>query len=65
VFDTTSRLLNPAEESLRKRFEHTRRLHLNVFTIQAIAEVGEEHPGLQLAAERPNVVVLPPRTPEQ
>jgi hypothetical protein len=61
VFDTRSRLLNPAEESLKKKLEHVRRLHLNVFTIQVVAEVGLDHPGLQLAADRPNLVVLPPR----
>lgn len=64
VFDTSSRLLNPAEEALRKRFESTRRLHLNVFSISSIAEIGSEHPGLQLATERPNIVVLPPRVEE-
>jgi hypothetical protein len=61
LFDTGSRIANPAEEALKKRYEHTRRLHLNVFTIQAIAEVGDDHPGLKLDTDRSNLVVLPPR----
>jgi hypothetical protein len=65
VFDTSSRLLNPTEEAVRKRFENVRRLHLNVFAIQSIAEMGTDHPGLQLdPTDRPNVVVLPPRSTE-
>ena len=59
VFDPGSRIANPAEESLARRFENTRRLHLNLFAIQSIAEVGVDHPGLQLEQDRPNVVVLP------
>lgn len=61
IFETGSRIANPAEEALKRRFENTRRLHLNVFTIQAIAEVGSEHPGLKLDTDRSNLVVLPPR----
>lgn len=61
LFDTTSRIANPTEEALKRRYEHTRRLHINVFTIQAIAEVGPEHPGLKLDTDRSNLVVLPPR----
>jgi hypothetical protein len=59
VFDTGSRIANPAEEQLARRFESTRRLHLNLFAIQSIAEVGVDHPGLKLDPDRPNVVVLP------
>jgi hypothetical protein len=59
VFDTGSRIANPAEEQLARRFENTRRLHLNLFSIQSIAEVGVDHPGLKLEQDRPNLVVLP------
>ncbi|MEQ1502957.1 MAG: DUF1820 family protein [Myxococcota bacterium] len=59
VFDTGSRVANPAEEALARRFERTRRLHLSLFTIQSIAEVGTGHPGLQLDQDRSNLVILP------
>lgn len=65
MFDSPSRLVDPASEALARRFENTRRLHLNVFTIQSIAEIGVDHPGLKLDPERGNVVLLPsPRTRE-
>jgi len=59
VFDTGSVVVDPGQEALARQFEDTRRLHLNVFTIQSIAEVGSEHPGLALDSDRSNLVVLP------
>lgn len=64
VFDTGRRLHLPHEEALMKRFENTRRLHVSVFSILSIAEEGADHPGLQLDADRTNLVVLP-RTPDK
>jgi hypothetical protein len=49
----------PSEQALRDRYANTRRLHLNVFAIQSIAEEGAEHPGLSLETDRSNLVVLP------
>lgn len=63
IFQTGSKLANPVEEALQEQYRTTRRLHLNVFSIQSIAEVGEEHPGLQLDADRTNLVVFPQSTP--
>jgi hypothetical protein len=51
------RLLNPVEDALRTRLAGTRRLHINVFSIQQIAEVGAP-PGLSLTS-RSNLVILP------
>lgn len=59
VFDTGLLVLNPSEEALARRYENVRRLHLNVFSILSIAEVGIEHPGLQLEHDRSNLVILP------
>jgi hypothetical protein len=58
----SSRLANPAEDALKARFADTRRLHLSVFMILSIAELGPDHPGLDLEADRSNLVVLPPRS---
>ncbi len=55
----TGALLLPHEEALQRRYATTRRLHLNVFSIQSIAEEGAEHPGLTLDTDRSNLVVLP------
>jgi len=59
VFETGGRLHLPHEEAMMKRFENTRRLHLSVFSIQSIAEEGADHPGLELDADRSNLVMLP------
>jgi hypothetical protein len=58
VFETGTLVLNPAEEALARRYENVRRLHVNVFSIQSIAEIGVEHPGLKLDHDRSNLVVL-------
>jgi hypothetical protein len=55
-----SRLANPVEEAAKARFADTRRLHLSVFTILSIAEIGSDHPGLELGNDRSNLVVFPP-----
>jgi hypothetical protein len=56
---TRSTLALPHEEALAKKYEHTRRLHLNVFSIQSIAEEGAEHPGLSLDTDRTHLVMVP------
>lgn len=58
-----SRLANPTEEALKARFADTRRLHLSVFMILSIAEIGTDHPGLELENDRSNLVILPPPKP--
>lgn len=63
LFETSSRVANPAEEALAARYKDTRRLHLNVFSIQTIAEVGASHPGLTLDTDRSNLVAFPPPGP--
>ena len=63
VFETASRVANPVEEALQLKYADTRRLHLNVFSIQSIAEVGASHPGLTLETDRSNLVVFP-QSPE-
>jgi hypothetical protein len=58
VFDS-GRIVDPKQEALQRRFEGTRRLHLNVFHIQSIEEVGLEHPGLTLEHDRSKLILLP------
>ena len=59
LFESTSPIIDPALEDLRKRYEHTRKLHLSLYHIVSIEEVGRRNPGLDLSAERSNVIVLP------
>lgn len=55
-------IVNPAEESLRKRFEKTRTLHLSLYAILQIEEVGEEAPALVFRNDKANLqLVRPPK----
>ncbi len=58
MFDTDSLVLNPAEEDQKKRFEGVRSLHLSIYTIISIEEVGADHKGLQFKKDKSNLVVL-------
>ncbi len=58
LFDTGSLVVNPAEEDLKKRFEDVKSLHLSIYTIISIKEVGMEHKGLSFKKDKSNIVVL-------
>ena len=49
VFARKSALLNPQDEYAKKRFQQTKTLHISIYNVISIEEIGEEHPGLQLA----------------
>ncbi len=59
VFDSNSLVVNPDEENLKKRLENTRSLHLSIYTILSIEEVGHNQAGLQFKTDKSNLVVLP------
>ncbi len=59
VFDTSSLVVKPDEEALQKRFENVKSLHLSIYTIFSIEEVGEDNTGLSFSKDRSNLVVLP------
>jgi hypothetical protein len=58
VFDTASRVVNPAEEDRKRQFEGVKTLHLSIYTIISIEEVGAEHCGLRFKRDKSNLVVL-------
>lgn len=59
MFDTNSLVVKPIEEHLRKRFENIKSIHLNVYSIMSIEEVGMEHKGLSFNTDKSNLVMLP------
>ena len=60
IFDTSKTLvIDPREEKLRQRYEHTKSLHLSIYNIVSIEEVGKDHPGLYFKQDRANLVVFP------
>ena len=58
LFDTNSLVLKPAEEDQKKRFEGVKTLHLSIYTIISIEEVGPDHKGLKFKKDRSNLVVI-------
>lgn len=58
VFDE-GRIVDPTQERQQRRYADTRRLHLNVFGVQSIEEVGLAHPGLSLEQDRSRLILLP------
>jgi hypothetical protein len=63
VFDTGTRLIDPAEEALRERLRDVRTLHLSIYRVLSILEVGVDHEGLRLGHDRSNLVVFPTGRP--
>jgi len=67
VFDTQSVVINPEEEDQKRQFEGVRTLHLSIYAIISIEEVGENHKGLKFKKDKSNLVVLAsePSSPKQ
>ncbi|MDH5581648.1 MAG: DUF1820 family protein [Bdellovibrionales bacterium] len=60
VFNTENlSVINPEEEKLRKRLESTKSLHLNIYSILSIEEIGLDHEGLRFQKDKSNLVVFP------
>jgi hypothetical protein len=58
IFDTASVVVNPAEEAMSKQYELVKNLHLSIYSIVSIEEVGMDHEGLKFDKDRSNLVVL-------
>jgi hypothetical protein len=59
VFEPDSVIVNPEEEALQSRLENVRSLHLSIYAILSVEEVGTTHSGLEFTHDRSNLVVLP------
>jgi len=58
IFDSSSLVVNPAEEDLKRRFEHVKTFHTSIYTIMSIEEVGSAHKGLKFKKDKSNLIVL-------
>jgi hypothetical protein len=58
IFNTTSVVINPEEEDKKRHFEDVKTLHLSIYSIMSIEEVGPEHKGLKFKKDKSNLVVL-------
>ena len=58
VFDTQSIVINPEEEDQRRHFEGVNTLHLSIYSIISVEEVGAGHKGLKFKKDKSHLVVL-------
>ena len=62
VFEPEGLVVKPAEEQLQKRLEGVKSLHMSIYSIISIEEIGPEHKGLKFQKDKSNLVVLPQDT---
>ena len=60
VFHSRSALLNPQDEYAKKRFQKTKSLHLSIYSIISVEEVGEDNAGLHLADDKSKLLLFEP-----
>lgn len=59
IFDTDSIVINPVAQEMKNRFNNTKGLHLSIYNVISIEEMGIENKGLQFEQDRLKVLVLP------
>lgn len=60
IFDSSTLVIKPAEEQLQKRLENVKTLHLSIYSILSVEEVGQKK--LTFKKDRSNLVALPNQT---
>ena len=58
VFEDNSILVNPEEEAKKIELEQVKTLHLSIYTILSISEVGEHKKNLSFKNDKSNLLVL-------
>jgi hypothetical protein len=59
LFEDQNLVVDPAQEAMKKRFENVECIHLSIYAVISIQEVGPGHAGLRFENDRSNVVLLP------
>ncbi len=60
IFDTQALVVSPEEESMAKHFRDVKTLHLSIYSIISVEEIGAKHKGLTFRKAKSNLVVLRP-----
>lgn len=58
VFVTSRLIANPKEEQMRDRFKDVKALHLSIYNIISVEEIGADHKALKFKNDRSSLVVL-------
>ncbi|MCI5071832.1 DUF1820 family protein [bacterium] len=59
VFENNKLVVTPDEEALMKRLENVKTLHLSIYSILSVSEMGEENKGLKFKHDKANVLLMP------
>ena len=59
MFESDMLVVNPAEEDLKKRFSSVKTIHLSIYSVLSIEEVGLEQKDLAFEKDKSNLVVFP------
>jgi hypothetical protein len=60
IFEQESLLIQPEEEAKRKKFENVKTLHLSIYSIFSITEMGLETPKLAFKNDKSNLLMMSP-----
>ncbi|HMQ10982.1 MAG TPA: DUF1820 family protein [Oligoflexia bacterium] len=59
VFEDNKLVVTPDEEALMKRLENVKTLHLSIYSILSVCEMGEANKGLKFKHDKANVLIMP------
>lgn len=59
VFGQHAVVLDPNDEALKKRLENVKTLHLSIYSVLSIEEIGVENKGLSFAQDKTKLLAFP------
>lgn len=65
LFEQDSILVHPDEEAKKKKFEDVKTLHLSIYSIISVTEVGLNIPKLAFKNDKSNLLMMQNSTPAQ
>ena len=63
IFDTSSVVVQPTEVQLEQHFKNVRSLHLSIYSIISVEEIGDKHSGLRFRKTKSNLIAFPGDAP--
>ncbi len=58
IFETAAVVVNPAEEFMSKHYENVKNLHLSIYSVASIEEMGMDHEGLKFEKDKSKLLML-------
>jgi hypothetical protein len=63
VFETSALLAQPTEEQMKRRLEDVKALHLSIYNVISVEEIGAKHSGLKFKKTKSNLIAFPSDQP--